>query len=281
MAETVTLPKRPFAKTGKDVSVLGLGTVKFGRNRGVKYPGGEGFALPTEAEASGLLDLALDLGINLLDTAPAYGSAEERLGAILGARRDKFFLVSKTGEEFDADTAASAYIFTAEHTRMSVERSLKRLRTDYLDCVLVHSSRDDVKVITETPVLEVLARMKEEGKVLSFGVSTYSVEGGCLAARLSDCVMLAYNVGYTDEATVLPYAQKHGAAVLVKKGLASGHLGGYAQDAAHAADLLGENIRFVLDTPGVTSMVFGSLNPANIRANVAAALRAAAADGAK
>jgi aryl-alcohol dehydrogenase-like predicted oxidoreductase len=281
MAQDLILPKRPFAKTGKDVSVLGLGTVKFGRNRGVKYPGGDGFDLPSDAAASDLLDIALDLGINLLDTAPAYGSAEERLGGLLGARRDKFFLVSKTGEEFDADTAASDYIFTAEHTRMSIERSLKRLRTDYLDCVLVHANRDDVKIITETPVLETLARMKDAGKILSFGVSTYSVEGGCLAARLTDCVMLAYNVGYLDEVAVLPDAQKYGAAVLVKKGLASGHLGGYAQDAAGAADLLGENIRFVLDTPGVTSMVFGSLSPANIRANVAAALCAGTADAAK
>ncbi|MDP2204724.1 MAG: aldo/keto reductase [Alphaproteobacteria bacterium] len=281
MAQNMMLPKRPFGKTGKDVSVLGLGTVKFGRNRGVKYPGGDGFDLPSDAAASDLLDLALDLGINLLDTAPAYGQAEERLGTLLGARRDKFFLVSKTGEEFDADTAASEYIFTAEHARMSVERSLKRLHTDYLDCVLVHANRDDVNIIMETPVLETLARMKDAGKILSFGVSTYSVEGGCLAARLTDCVMLAYNVGYLDEVAVLPDAQKYGAAVLVKKGLASGHLGGYAQDAAGAADLLGENIRFVLGTPGVTSMVFGSLSPANIRANVAAALRAGTADAAK
>lgn len=271
------LPQRAFAATGKNVSVLGLGTVKFGRNRGVKYPGGEGFTLPSDAEASSLLDLALDLGINLLDTAPAYGTAEERLGALLGARRQRFFLVSKTGEEFDADTGASEYIFTDEHTRMSVERSLQRLRTDHLDCVLVHSSRDDVKVLLETPVLETLARLKEEGKILSFGASTYTAEGGDIAARLCDCVMLAYNVGYLDEVAVLPEAQRRGKAVLVKKGLASGHLATYGQSPEKTAALLADNIRFVLDTPGVTSMVFGSLNPANIRANVAAAAALAAA----
>ncbi len=270
------LPQRPFAATGKNVSVLGLGTVKFGRNRGVKYPGGEGYALPGDGEISNLLDLALDLGINLLDTAPAYGVAEERLGALMGARRDKFFLTSKTGEEFDQNTAASEYIFTAEHTQMSVERSLKRLRTDHLDCVLVHASRDDVNVITQTPVLEVLARMKETGKILSFGVSTYTVDGGVLAAQLTDCVMLAYNVGYLDEVAVLPEAEKRGKAVLVKKGLASGHLGAYG-----GASLLADNIGFVLDTPGVTSMVFGSLNPANILTNVAAAAKALGTDAAK
>ncbi|HYD18800.1 MAG TPA: aldo/keto reductase [Patescibacteria group bacterium] len=244
----------------QQVSKLGLGTVKFGRNTGVKYPGGEGFALPTDAEIQNLLDLALDLGINLLDTAPAYGSAEERLGNLLGARRDKFFLVTKTGEEFDGRN--SEYIFTAEHTRKSVERSLTRLKTDRLDCVLVHSNRDDVNVIINTPVLETLATMRDEGKLRYFGVSTYTEEGGRLAVDCTDCVMVAYNAADTAMRPVIDAAFDRGRAVLVKKGLASGHVAGLGGT--------GENIRFVAGTPGVTSLVFGSLNPENIRANAAA-----------
>lgn len=251
-------PSAPLA--WKDVSPLGLGTVKFGRNTGVKYPGGDGFVLPTDAEVEALLDLALGCGINLIDTAPAYGIAEERLGSLLGARREKFFLVTKTGEEF-AD-GRSDYIFTAAHTRMSVERSLKRLKTDYINCVLVHSNRDDARVLTQTPVLETLARLKEEGKIASFGASTYTIEGGRAAVELSDAVMVAYNKGYTDERPVIDYAREKGRAVLVKKGLASGHLGGLGDP--------GENIRFVTGTPGVTCMVFGSLKSDNILANVRA-----------
>lgn len=265
---TAPLSKRPFGSTGSDVSVLGLGTVKFGRNKGVKYPGGDGFALPDDAQISALLDLARDLGINLLDTAPAYGTAEERLGSIMGARRQDFFLVSKTGEEFDAASGASEYIFTADHTQASVERSLQRLRTDYLDCVLVHSNRDDVAVIRDTPVLEVLQQLKEAGKIRSYGVSTYTVEGGKMAVDAGDAVMVAHNSGYTDEVAVIAYAREKGKAVLVKKGLASGHIAG--------AQALQDNIRFVLETAGVTSMVFGSLNPDNIRKNVAAATGLAA-----
>ncbi|MBI1214379.1 MAG: aldo/keto reductase [Alphaproteobacteria bacterium] len=253
-----SLPQRPFAATGKNVSLLGLGTVKFGRNTGVKYPGGDGFALPTDAQVEELLDTALACGINLLDTAPAYGVAEERLGKLLGKRRERFFLVTKTGEEFDGEK--SEYVFTAEHTRMSVERSLKRLDTDFLDCVLVHSNREDVKVITQTPALETLARLKEEGLIGSFGVSTYTVEGGRLTVDMSDAVMVAYNAGYVDEKPVIDYAREKGKAVLVKKGLASGHAAGTAA----------QNIRLVTSTPGVTSLVFGSLNPKNILANAAA-----------
>jgi aryl-alcohol dehydrogenase-like predicted oxidoreductase len=259
MAES--LSKRPFAATGKNVSLLGLGTVKFGRNRGVKYPGGDGFALPTDGEILSLLDLCLNNGINLLDTAPAYGASEERLGALLGARRKDFFIVTKTGEEFIG--GKSEYDFSAEHTRQSVERSLKRLKTDHLDCVLVHSSKDDLHVIDRTPVLETLAGLKKQGKILSFGVSTYSVEGGKRAVDLSDAVMLAYNKNYLAEKEVIDHALQKGKAVLVKKGLGSGHVAAVGGAA--------ESIRFVLGTPGVTSLVFGSLTPANILANIKAA----------
>jgi aryl-alcohol dehydrogenase-like predicted oxidoreductase len=258
--EEAAMIERPFGSTGRNVSVLGLGTVKFGRNTGVKYPGGEGFALPTDAEIEALLDLAISCGINLIDTAPAYGIAEERLGKLMGARRNKFFLVTKTGEEFDGTN--SEYNFTAPHTRMSVERSLKRLKTDHIDCVLVHCNRDDVKVLTETPVLETLAALKAEGKIGSFGASTYTVAGGKAAVDLSDAAMVAYNAGYTDERAVIDYAHGKGRAVLVKKGLASGHVAGLGDLAA--------NIRFVTETPGVTSLVFGSLKQDNILANVRA-----------
>src|SRR5216683_2024122 len=86
------------APAWRRVSRLGLGTVKFGRNEKLKYPGGDGFAMPADGEIEFLLDVALECGINLLDTAPAYGTSEERLGKLMGARRNEFFLVTKTGE---------------------------------------------------------------------------------------------------------------------------------------------------------------------------------------
>jgi aryl-alcohol dehydrogenase-like predicted oxidoreductase len=251
---------RRFASTGKSVSVLGLGTVKFGRNQGVKYPGGEGFALPTDQEISSLLDLCLERGINLIDTAPAYGIAEERLGKLFGKRRKDFFIVTKTGEEFEA--GKSSYDFSAQHTRMSVDRSLQRLKTNYLDCVLVHASKNDLDVINQTPVLETLAQLKREERILSFGVSTNTIEGGKRAVDLTDAVMVSYNKTSPAEKVVVDYAHEQGKAVLVKKGLASGHvntLGG-----------LEKNIRFILETPGVTSLVFGSLSAANILNNIKA-----------
>jgi len=242
---------------GTRASPLGLGTVKFGRNRGVKYPGGEGFALPTDREIEVLLDIALSCGINLIDTAPAYGAAEERLGQLLGRRRDRFFLVTKVGEEFV--DGRSIYNFSEAHTRTSVERSLRRLRTAFIDCVLLHASRDDENVLSRTPALETLFRLKVEGKIGYIGASTHSVPGGLLAVDLSDCVMVAYNKNYTDQRPVIERAQRAGKAVLIKKGFDSGQV--------RALGDLAENIRFVVNTPGVTSLVFGSINPVHIRAN--------------
>jgi aryl-alcohol dehydrogenase-like predicted oxidoreductase len=252
----------------RSISTLGLGTVKFGRNQNVKYPGGGSFALPSAREIELLLDLALECGINVLDTAPAYGTSEERLGQLMGARRDKFFLITKTGEEFC--NGRSEHVFTAEHTRMSVERSLKRLRTDWVDCVLVHSSPDDVNVIANSPVLETLSRLKEEGKIGSFGASTYTVEGGKLAIDLTDCAMVSYNRSYTAERPVIDHAHAKGKAVFVKKGLASGHIGSPSEALEH--------IRFITSTPGVTSLIFGSISPENIRANTSALQRDDLAD---
>jgi len=76
------------------VSPLGLGTVKFGRNQQVKYP--TAFELPDDKQVLNILALARDLGINLLDTAPAYGLSQQRLGKLLSGRQD-WIIVSKVG----------------------------------------------------------------------------------------------------------------------------------------------------------------------------------------
>ena len=119
-----------------------------------------------------------------------------------------------------------------------------------------------MSVITQTPVLETLSLLKDEGKIGSFGVSTYTIEGGKKAVELCDCVMVAYNKSYLDELPVIACAREKGKAVLVKKGLASGHTGRLGD--------IGENIRFVAGTAGVTSLVFGSLTPGNIVGNARA-----------
>jgi aryl-alcohol dehydrogenase-like predicted oxidoreductase len=253
------MKKMLLGDTGIVVSRLGLGTVKFGRNQKVHYP--EDFELPTDKAILDLLAHAQDLGINLLDTAPAYGNSEERLGKLLKGQRDQWILASKAGEEFvDGE---SQYDFTPETLRRSVERSLKRLHTDYLDMVLIHSNGDDKEIIEKYAVFSTLADLKKAGMIRAFGMSTKTVEGGLLAAEHSDVVMLMHNPIYTAEQEVIAYAHKINKGILVKKAFASGHL-----QKISTTDPVKESVQFILQEPGVTSIILGTLSHAHLQYNV-------------
>lgn len=248
---------RTLGNTGIQVSALGFGTVKFGRNVGVKYP--QSFVIPDDREARALLDLARDLGINLLDTAPAYGNSEERLGKLLKDDRKQWLICSKVGEEFF--DGKSSFDFSAEHTRLSVERSLRRLKTDYIDMVLVHSDGNDTDIIRNSEALETLAGLKQRGWIRAFGMSTKTVEGGLLAAELSDVVMVTYNLDERADVAVLDYCRDHGKGALVKKAFASGHL--------CSGDAVTEALAMIFAHPGASSAIVGTINPAHLRDNAA------------
>ena len=262
-------PKR-IAGTDINVSPLGLGTVKFGRNQGVKYP--RQFALPSDESVLKLLTLAEECGINLLDTAPAYGTSEERLGQLFTRHkglRNRWVICSKVGEEF-AD-GQSSFDFSGQHIRFSVERSLKRLNTDVIELMLVHSNGDDVKII-ESGCLKVLEELKKEGKILALGMSTKTVEGGIMALQQADIAMVTYNLNEQGEKPVLDYALAHDKGILVKKALASGHACLTGEDPVAASMAL------VFSHPAVSSAIVGTINPIHIQQNVAACAAALARD---
>lgn len=261
------LGRNLLGSTGIAVSALGLGTVKFGRNQQVHYP--EAFTLPNDKEILNLLSLAQDLGINLLDTAPAYGNSEERLGVLLKNQRKAWVLSTKVGEEFV--NGASQYDFTPEATRKSIERSLQRLSTDYLDFVLVHSNGEDKKIIEENAIFETLTELKASGKIRAFGMSTKTVAGGMLAVDQSDVVMVMHNPVYTDEQPVIQYAEKNKKGILIKKALASGHL-----QKIPSNDPVREAMNFIFQQQGVSSVIVGTLNPKHLQHNVECAVEALA-----
>ncbi len=246
------IPQRPLGQTGLSLSVLGLGTVKFGRNQGVKYP--QEFALPDMESLGNLLAVARDSGINTLDTAPAYGLSEERLGVLLKGQRQDWIVIGKAGEEFE--NGKSEYIFTPEHFEFSLMRSLKRLDTDYLDVFLIHSDGHDMDILNNDALIQKMHDFKSRGLVRAIGASTKTVNGGMRALDLMDCAMVAYNPQYTDEKPVLDHAAQTGKGILVKKALGSGHL-------APATNPL----HFVLEHPAVTSAIVGTINPDHLRQN--------------
>ncbi|SDS88222.1 aldo/keto reductase [Pseudomonas oryzae] len=262
---------RPLGSTGLRVSPLGLGTVKLGRDQGVKYP--SGFTIPDDRAASELLAQAHALGINLLDTAPAYGVSEQRLGPLLRGQRHDWVICSKVGEEFD--NGASRFDFSAAHTRLSVERSLRRLETDYLDLVLVHSDGNDLAVLQQE-VYATLADLKRAGLIRAFGFSGKTVAGGLQALQDGDCAMVTYNLAEQGERPVLDYAAAHGKGILIKKALASGHACRPALTAAEAAGLaeadpVRASFELIFAHPAVSSAIVGTINPAHLAHNVATA----------
>jgi aryl-alcohol dehydrogenase-like predicted oxidoreductase len=246
------LQKRGIGQTGIEVSLIGLGTVKFGRNQGLRYPAP--ITLPTDKEIETLLSVAKDLGINLLDTAPAYGSSEERLGKCLGKNRHDWIISTKAGETFQ--DGKSYFNFTSQAIQQSIEQSLKKLKTDYLDIVLIHSNGDDERIIEEENVFDVLAACQQAGKIRAYGMSTKTVRGGLLTLERADVAMVTFNSTYIAEQEVIDFAHQHQKNIFIKKALGSGQL------------LPQEALQFVCREPGVTSVIVGTLNPAHLRENV-------------
>ena len=251
----MTVERRPLGRTGIDVSLLGLGTVKLGRTRDVRYS--KPFELPDDAAVARLFACARGHGVNLIDTAPAYGDSERRLGALLPAPRSDWVICTKVGEEFDA--RGSRFDFTPEHALASVRRSLERLRTDVLDIVLIHSDGDDLMHLRRGGVLDALSEMKKRGDIRAVGISHKTLEGGLRAVSLCDVVMTTYNVSDSSQRAVLAQAAKAGCGVLVKKPLASGF----------AADPAAE-LRALAIAPGVSSIVVGTIDPHHLDANARA-----------
>ena len=245
------MERRTLGTTGIETSVLGLGAVKLGRNANLKHAGA--FKLPTLSAARRLVDTARDLGINLIDTAPAYGASEERLGRLLAAHRHEWVLATKAGEEFDG--RRSTFNFSPDHIQRSVRRSLKRLRTDYLDIVLIHSNGEDHRIIHEFGALDCLAELKAKGLIRAAGLSHKSAAGGRAALNQgADLLMATLNATHQAEAGLIQDAGAQGCGVLIKKALDSGKAGPAILPALAAH-------------PGVTSILVGTLNPDHLRDN--------------
>ena len=248
------LPRRSLGATGIEVSLIGLGTVKIGRNTSVNMAP---FDLPSLRQARRLIDRAWDLGVNLLDTAAAYGESEARLGELLKDNRGRWVLCTKAGETHE--DGKSRYDFSGPAIRQSVETSLRRLRTDYLDVVLVHSDGRDMAILAESEAVDTLNALKGAGTIRAVGFSHKTVAGGRAALAQCDVIMTALSHGDRSQRDVVREAGVGGCGVLIKKPLDSG--------GAEPATL-----RFVAEQPGVSSIVVGTTNLAHLEANVEAVL---------
>lgn len=260
--------RRKIANTGVAVSPLGLGTVKLGRDKAVKYPAG--FKIPDDKQALDLLSLAWDLGINLIDTAPAYGHSESRLGQLLPQLPHDWVIATKAGEYFDPVSGESLYDFSPASITRSVENSLRQLRREVLDIVLIHSDGNDQQIIEQDGTLDTLNELKQRGLIRAAGMSSKTVEGGLLALEHSDLAMVMHNLHYQDEQAVLDEAARKNKGIFIKKALGSGHM----TQASENLDIVQANFDFIFREPAVSSVIIGTINPAHLKDNVAKAIRA-------
>ena len=244
--------RRRLGSCGLAVSPIGFGAFKIGRNVGIKYA--QNYDLPDERTVDRLLNTVLDLGINYIDTAPAYGISEERIGRAISSRHSEFVLCTKVGENFE--DGCSTYDFSEQAVRGSVARSRERLGSDELDIVLIHSDENDLQILNETDVVPTLTALRDAGVIKAIGLSAKTIDGARAALAWADVLMVEFHVRDQSFGPVIAEAAEAGVGVVVKKGLASGEL-----DPAEA-------IPFVLSTAGVASLVIGSLGLDHIRTNI-------------
>lgn len=231
---------RQLGRAGVRVSTIGLGTNRFGSDK-----------LPQE-DVNNVIDAALDMGINFLDTADAYtkGESEKTLGVALKGRWDKFVLATKvyfpTGEGPN-DRGTSRY-----HIMNGVEASLRRLQNDHIDLYYLHRWDNDTPIEESLRALDDLVR---QGKVRYIGCSDF------VAWQLARANLLAELRGWTPfaaiqshyhllerdvEREVLPFCEQFGVGFVPYFPLAGGFLTGkYKRDEAAPVGSRGESSGYV------------------------------------
>jgi len=252
-------PRRVLGRTNVPVTTMTLGTAPCGLCPKILPP-----------EIAKIVDYALDLGIDSVDTAPAYQQAEEGVGMALGARRKEIFLATKV------------FADSVEEAEASLSESFRLLKTDWIDLVYYHSvaSHDLEQAMGPDGVFTWLVKQKEAGKFRFLGISGHHKPGKfpqLLETGEVDVLLTLVNFvdrhTYGFEQTVLPVARKHDVGIVAMKvfGGASRKAGSYPNpDAPPELDLehLNSAVRYALSTPGVATVNLGVHNRQQVRKNV-------------
>jgi aryl-alcohol dehydrogenase-like predicted oxidoreductase len=273
--------KSPFGKTGFNVTPLGLGAAEIG------------YLNPPRQQAEKILNLLLDAGVNVFDTAASYETSEEIIGQAIGRRRKEFVLISKCGNQVPGIDAPA---WSAALIAQTVERALARLQTDVLDVMLLHSC--DEATLRRGDGLAALAKARQAGKIRFAGYSGDN-QAAAYAATLPDVAVIETSISIADQANidlVLPLARQNQIGVLAKRPLANAawkrldeQPGTYKNYAKTYTDRLARMklspsdlgiggpaelawpelaLRFTLSQGGVNTAIIGTTNPENARQNI-------------
>lgn len=205
---------RPLGNTGIQVSEIGLGCWQLTNN--VDW---------NTNESEQIVQKALEVGCNFFDTAPGYsfGRSEELLGKILKPVRKNIIICSKFGY-----SPREIIDFSTHLIRSSVEDSLRRLQTDYIDILLFHSSPIELIRGKTSSQYEELEKLKNEGKIRAYGISVNTRPELETLLNITNCqaAEIFFNAFCQDSASVFPTAQEKGVGLIAKVPLDSGWLAG-------------------------------------------------------
>ena len=282
------MERRRLGKTGFEVSVLGFGG------------GPVGYLETDRREVANILNTLLDRGVNLIDTAAGYAGSEEAIGEAVGHRRDDYVLVSKCGRALDGLEGAA---WSATVVEQTVTRALRRLKTDRLDVMLLHTC--DLETLKKGEALGALIEARDAGKVRYVGYSGDN-EAAVYAAGLDEVAVIETSINICDQANidnVLPEATQNDVGVLAKRPVAnaawrnaSEQRGMYVNYARTYSDRLARMaiaptdlgfpddgaaawaemaLRFTISQPGVTTAIVGTTKDSNVERNLAAVSKGA------
>jgi aryl-alcohol dehydrogenase-like predicted oxidoreductase len=266
---------RKLGKTGMNVSVLGLGGWEIG------------YLHTSLATVKKMLNEAIDAGVNVIDTAECYATSEELIGEAVGKRRNDFYLLTKCGHE----SGWSYPDWRPESLLRCIQRSLKRLKTDHLDLIQLHSCSE--VELRKGAVIETLKRARERGYTRHVGYSGDN-QAALYAIECGEFDTLQTSISIADQEALelfLPLAEKHNIGVIAKRPVANVAWqngdrpptdsygrpywerlqklkyellrGGLKRTVAGA-------LRFTLSVPGVHTAIVGTTKPGRFMENAAA-----------
>jgi L-galactose dehydrogenase len=271
---------RKLGKTDLNLSLIGFGGSALGGAFGDIDPG----------EGMRAVHLAVDSGINFFDTSPYYGItlAETRLGEALAGRRERIMLATKCGRYGTAE-----FDFSAKRVIASMDESLRRLQTDYVDLFQVHDLEfgNPQQIIDET--LPALRQLQQQGKARYIGITGYPLK---LLRRIAEAAPVDsiltychYSLMNTEmDEVVTPFARKRGIGLINAAALHMGILTGHGPQEwhpapqavreagrkaaefcrSHGVDISEVALRFSLDHPYVSSTLVGMANTRQVEASL-------------
>jgi hypothetical protein len=253
------LPRRVLGRTGLSITCMTLGTAPAGIAKTITPP-----------QVARVVNEAIDLGVNSVDTSPKYGNAEEGVGLALGRRRKDVVLATKIWADDvpDAETKLAA--------------SLATLKTDYVDLLYFHhlGDRDVEKARKADGVFTWLLKQKQAGKCRFVGISGHNLAGrfpDFLETGEVDVILVALNFAdrhtYGFEEKVLPLAQKHNTGIVAMKVFggpdpATGSWGSPDAKPNVGTERVELAIRYALSLPGVATANLGVHTVEQVRQNV-------------